>query len=169
MKAKVINNLNFSKKEYLKWCEENGFDKDEKLSKLKYIAELGNEDAQKMLKAVEEGKLDVERLSFSKMSFDELTDDEIEEGVEHLLKGLLYLTGSKDFADGDDNPLSQIEDRKLIRPMMDAFVYSYYEKIMDMINALTNGCNMAIDLGKITMKVKNLIDEKESEHCDSQA
>ena len=116
MKTEVILSPNFKKGEFIKWCEENGFDKKDKMALIKYNAEIGSEEAKSMLEAIESGKRSLDDCHFSKMSFDELTDEEVEEGIAHLLKGMLYLIGAKEFADSDDNPLCEIEDRDLIRP-----------------------------------------------------
>lgn len=121
--AKVVE-AKVNNKNYEEYCNKNGLDPKHKLSRLKYMAEvLDNEDAKKFIELYDKGEIGLDAVTFCENGRNpEITDTEFVKGFDMFIKGAAKMLGAERIFEGSKlDKISKEGKRKLVEISADTF------------------------------------------------
>lgn len=121
--AKVVE-AKVNNKDYENYCSKNGLDPKHKLSRLKFMAEvLDNEDAKKFLVLYEKGEIGLDAVTFCENGRNpEISDTDFMKGFDMFIKGVAKMLGAEKLIETAKlDKLSKEGKKRLVEISVDTF------------------------------------------------
>lgn len=136
-------NIEIDGKEYETWRQVNNR-KDGKITKLEYLAFLGNEDAIKCLEAFKDGKISYENITIEESPKEEAVTDDNIEGIKMIYKGLALISDNRKLM----NEIDKITSREYLETLCIAIMLKDAKEICTLTKDFASFARCAINLEK---------------------
>lgn len=136
-------NIEIDEKEYDTWRQVNN-KKDGKITKLEYLAFLGNEDAIKCLEAFKDGKISYENITIEESPKEEAVTDDNIEGIKMIYKGLALISDNRKLM----NEIDKVTSREYLETLCIAIMLKDAKEICTLTKDFASFTRCAINLEK---------------------
>lgn len=124
LKETKVVEAKVNKKRYEEYCSNNGLDPKHKLSNLKYMADvMDNEDAKRFIELYDKGEIGLDAVTLCENGRNpEITDTEFVKGFDMFIKGVAKMLGAESILESSKlDKISKESKMRLVRISADTF------------------------------------------------